>query len=203
LSAERSFRILRTLLYPAAAAALLAGCGSGSGQSGNAFVFLSVDLFSVSGATPVSNVISNLGDRGATTSVCVTLRNNLKNPTLTAPSPLDNVTITQYTTSISPLSGNIAAPGPFTFNVTFTIPAGSVANGVASGNTARIPVILVPAQAKSEPPLLPRPTVSPLSTVATVLFKGRDQRGEEVETQGSVSLTFIFDQETPEAPAVC
>jgi hypothetical protein len=203
LSAERPLRPLRALLLPVAAAALLAGCGSGSGQSGNAFVFLSVDLFSVSGATPVSNVTSNLGDRGATTSVCVTLRNNLKNPTLTAPSPLDNITVTQYTTSINRLDGNTVAPGPFTFNVTFTIPAGTAAQGVVSNNTARLPIILVPAQAKSEPPLLPRPTVSPLSTVATILFKGRDQRGEEVEAQGSISLTFIFDQETAEPPAVC
>ncbi len=57
---------------------------------------------------------SNLGDRQATTSVCVTLRNTPKNPTVTTPTALDNVVIDQYTVSISRLDGG-PAPGPFTF----------------------------------------------------------------------------------------
>jgi hypothetical protein len=182
--------------------AALAGCG-GSGQSGSAFVFLSVDLFSVSGSTPVSNVNSNLGDRQATTSVCVTLRNNPKNPTVTSPSPLDNVTVTQYTTTIQRFDGG-PAPGPFTFNTAFIVPAGTVSGtpAVFSGNTARVAVVLMPAQAKNEPPLFPRPAI-PLNAVATVVFKGRDGRGQDVEAQGAVSLTFIFDQENAETPPSC
>jgi hypothetical protein len=180
-------------------AALAAGCTS-SGQSGNAFVFLNIDRFG-SSTTPVSNINSNLGDRQATTTVCVTLSNNPKNPTVTAPTGLDNVTITQYTVSIARFDGG-PAPGPFTFNTAFTVPAGAVANGVLSGNTATIRVVLVPAQAKSEPPLFPRPAI-PLSTVATVMFKGRDGRGQPLETQGGISLTFIFDQDNAETTAAC
>jgi hypothetical protein len=181
-------------------AGLGAGCtGSGSGQTssgGNAFVFLTVDRFAP------ANVQSNLGQRQATTQVCVTLRNTPKNPTLTTPTALDNVVITEYTVSFARLDSG-PGPGPFTFNTAFLVPASTGTGTSASpGGVNNALVVLVPAQAKGQPPLVPVPQ-GPVSTVATVVFKGEDGRGQRVETQGSVSLTFIFDQETAETAPSC
>jgi hypothetical protein len=192
-------RFLRAIPLALAVAGLAVGC-TPSGQSGDAFVFLNVDRFG-SGTASVGNVNSNLGDRQATTSVCVTLSNNPKNPTVSTPTGLDNVTIVQYTVSYQRLDGG-PPPGPFVFNTAFTVPAGTVSDGVISGNTASVLVVLVPGQAKNEPPLLPRPA-TPLNAVANVVFKGHDGRGQTASAQGSVSVTFIFDQETAEAPLTC
>ena len=71
---------------------LLAGCEGGSGQSGSAFIFLSVDGFSLNGTAIVSSVNSSTAQT-TTTIACVTLRNNLKNPTITSPRRLFLVSI--------------------------------------------------------------------------------------------------------------
>jgi len=184
-----------------AVALLLAACGGGSGHGGSGFTFLNVDLFSVSGGTPVGAVNSNLDTSNVSTTVCVTLSNNLKNPTVTTPSPLDNVTITSYTVSINRFDGG-PEPGPFSFNTAFTVPAGTPSGTTSTPNTARIPVVLVPAQAKREPPLgNPRPQL-PLSTTADVVFQGRTGRGDKVSAQGTINLNFIAD-DTAETPATC
>jgi hypothetical protein len=179
---------------------LLAGCGSsGSGQSGSAFVFLTIRQFSPSVVT------SSLDDQGTSTMVCVTIENNLKNPTVTAPTTLDNVTITTYTVSFTRLDGG-PPPGPFTFNTAFTVPAGTIAGtpATATGNAAAVLVILVPAQAKRQPPLSgPRPP-NPLSTTATIIFRGRDGRGQGHTVEGAVGVTFIRGPETePGQPPAC
>jgi hypothetical protein len=175
-------------------AALASACGnSGSGQSGNAFVFLSVDSFGTTG--PVS---SSIDDINATTAVCVTLRNNLKNPTVTAATGLDNVVIQSYTVDIRRFDGSAVPGTPFTIQTAVTIPAGSSANGVVSGNTASFAVILVPAQVKREPAL--RQSRLPANATAEVLFRGRDGRGQRVETEGAVSLVFV-SQGTDTAPS--
>ncbi|MBI3458511.1 MAG: hypothetical protein HY002_22285 [Candidatus Rokubacteria bacterium] len=171
-------------------AMLVAGCsGSGAGQRGSAFVFLTVDQFSLSGATPVALVISFLEDDGASTLVCVTLRNTLKNPTLTAPTALDNVVVQSYTVTFSGLG-----LGPFRFNATVLVPAGTISGTppAPSGNTARFPIILVPAEAKRQPPLRPFPQL-PLTTTATILFKGRDGRGAGVDAEGSLTVVLRGD----------
>ena len=159
-----------------AIAALLTACG-GSSQSGNAFVFLTVDRFSLNGTTATASVTSSTNP-GTTTSACVTLRNNLKNPTLTAPNALDNVTIQSYTVT---LSGG-GSPGPFTFGTSVLVPTGTVTAGVLSGNTATFGVVLVPTGAKSSS-----------GTVATaeVTFQGRDGRGLSVETEGAITVVFV------------
>ena len=167
--------------------ALLAGCEGGSGQSGNSFVFLSVDGFSVSGTALVSSVTSSTSQT-ATTIVCVTLRNNRKNPTVTGVSPLDNVIVQSYTVTLTRLSG--AGPnGPFTFGTAVLVPSGTVAamTNVASGNTATFAVIVIPAGAKGGN-----------GTVATaqIRFRGRDGRGESVETEGALTILFASGAET-------
>ncbi|HEV8307661.1 MAG TPA: hypothetical protein VGW35_08320 [Methylomirabilota bacterium] len=193
-------RALALLFLPLA----LAGCGtSGSSQSGTggSFTFLTVDLFSLSGATPVSSVNSFLDDNATSTVVCVTLRNNLKNPGVTAPTTLDNVIIRTYTVSITRLDGG-PPPGPFTFNTAFLVPAGVISGTppAATGNTARVAIILVPAQAKNEPPLRPFPKL-PLNATAEVIFKGENARGETLEARGAITLTFLV--EAKDTAAAC
>jgi len=173
-----------------AVAALLAGCEGGSGQSGSAFVFLSVDGFSLGGGTSTATVNSSI-DTGTTTTVCVTLRNNLKNPTVTAGTALDNVTVQSYTVTLTPVSGG-GLPGPFTFGTAVLVPAGTVATGVANvaNNTATFPVILVPAGAKLDPRVRP-PNRLPIVATAEVTFRGRDGRGNSVQTEGAVTVVFV------------
>ena len=156
-------------------AVALASCG-GSSQKGNAFVFLSVDGFSVNGGGITGAVNSSVA-AGTTTTACVTLRNNLKAPTISAPTGLDNVVIQSYTVTLQGLAG------PFTFGTSAFIPAGTVAAGVVSNNTATFTVILVPPSAKG----VPVGTV----TTAVVKFKGRDGRGNSVETEGGVTVVFV------------
>ena len=164
-----------------AVAALLAACEGGSGQSGSAFVFLSVDGFSLEldGSPPTASVTSS-NNPTTTTTACVTLRNNLKNPTLTASTALDNVIIQSYTVTLTAVSGGV--PGPFTFGTAVLVPAGAVANNVVSGNTATFPIILVPAGGKGSPGNVAN---------AQVPFRGRDGRGNSVQTEGAVTVLFV------------
>jgi hypothetical protein len=167
---------------------VLAGCGGGSGQSGSAFTFLSVDGFTQGGSTPVDSVRSSVEDP-VNTVACAVLRNNLKNPTLTGPTSLDNVTIQSYTVRLTAADGT-ALPGPYTVNTAVLVPAGTVASGVVSGNTAVVPVIVVPAGAKVDPRLRP-PTRFPFLATAQVTFRGRDGRGQSVQTDGALTVNFV------------
>ena len=174
---HRAAHVARAL----ALVALLAGCEGGSEQSGSAFVFLSIDGFSLTGTAIVSSIPSSTS-QGTTTIACVTLRNNLKNPTITGPSALDNVIIQSYTVTLTRLSG--AGPnGPFTFGTAVLVPAGTAAanTNVLSGNTATFAVIVVPAGAKGG-----------AGTVATaeVRFSGHDGRGNSINEEGAVTILF-------------
>jgi hypothetical protein len=156
-----------------ALAVLLAACEGGSGQSGSAFVFLTVDGFSLDGKAIVSSVPSSTA-QSTTTRACVTLRNNLKNPTLTAPTSLDNVTVQSYTLTLS--TGRT-----FTFGTAVLVPAGTVTAGNLTGNTAILSVILVPAGEKSS---------AKTTATAELRFRGRDGRGQSVEAEGAVTIVF-------------
>jgi hypothetical protein len=157
-----------------AVAVLLAACEGGSGQSGSAFVFLTVDGFSLNGTAIVSSVPSSTV-QSSTTTACVTLRNNLKNPTVTASTVLDNVIVQSYTLT---LNGRA-----FTFGTAVLVPAGTVntTTGTLSGNTATFSVVLVPAGAKG-----PAGT----GAAAELTFRGRDGRGHSVEAEGAVTVLF-------------
>src|SRR4029077_2896262 len=98
-------------------------------------------------------------DAGSTTTACVTLRNNLKNPTVTAPTGLDNITVQSYTVTITSLTGG-SLGGPFIIGTAILVPAGSIANNVLGNNTATFSVLLVPSGSKGGP-----------GTVANVLIK--------------------------------
>jgi hypothetical protein len=154
--------------------AFLAGCEGGSGQSGGAFVFLSVDGFSLSGTAFESSIPSSTSQT-STTVACVTLRNNRKNPTVTGVSPLDNVIVQSYTLTVNGRT--------FTFGTAVLVPSGTAAamTNVVSGNTATFAVIVVPAGAKGGAGSL---------AAAEFTFRGRDGRGSSVEAEGAVTIEF-------------
>ncbi len=189
---------VRAALALLAVTALLSGCEGGSGQSGSAFVFLSIDGFSLSAGTLTASVNSSI-DTGTSTQVCVTLRNNLKSPTVTGTNALDNVIIESYTVTLTALSGG-GLPGPFTFGTAVIVPAGttSATSPVLTGNTAIFPVILVPSSAKLDPRVRP-PTPLPFNATAEVTFRGRDGRGNSVETEGAITVVFLTGGEDSEA----
>ena len=175
-----------------AVAALLAGCEGGSGQSGGAFVFLSVDSIGTgtSAATSTGTINSSI-DTGTTTLACATLRNNLKNPTITSSTALDNVVVQSYTVTLTAVSGG-ALPGPFTFGTAVIVPPSTVAGmtNVLTPGTATFPIILVPAGAKLDPRVRP-PNQLPIIATAQVKFRGRDGRGQSVEAEGAATVVFV------------
>jgi len=166
----------------AAIAALLPACEGGSGQSGSAFTFLTVDGFSLTPGSFVSSVPSSTAP-GTTTTACVTLRNNLKNPTVTASTALDNIIVQSYTVTITSLSGGNL--GTFTIGTAVLVPSGAttITNGqtTTTPGTATFSVLLVPSESKGSP-----------GTVANVLirFRGHDQRGSSVQAEGGVAVVF-------------
>jgi hypothetical protein len=196
-----SARWVSRALCAAAVALLLAGCGSnGSGQTGNSFTFLTADV------ATVGAVNSNLDSPAVvSTSVCVRLQNNLKNPTLTAPTGLDDIQVTSYTVSFTRFDGG-PPPGPFTVNTAITVPAGQTGQQGQSpivGNTRNVLIVLVPAGAKRDAPLNnPRPRL-PLNTNADILFQGRDNRGQRHEARVGVTVVFIADEATSETLPTC
>lgn len=170
---------------PALLLLLAAGCGgSGSGQQGSAFVFLSVDGFSVGGQR-VSSVASSIDDPNASTTVCVTLRNQLKNPTVTTATGLDDVVVEAYVLTLTRLDG-VSVPGsPFTFGTAVRVPAGT------SDNTASFVAVAVPGSVKRDPAL--RQAQLPLNATAQFVFRGRDGRGQRVEAEAALSVVFLRD----------
>ena len=122
-----------------------------------------------------------------------TLRAILRDPgpssSPTAPSSLNDVTITRYTVTYarsgSPNGQNtpgVDVPRPIDGAVTFTVPVGQTATGV---------VELVRHVAKLEAPLFVLGT-SPevLTMIAEITFHGRDQAGNEVSASGNVQINF-------------
>jgi hypothetical protein len=183
----RAGHVARTV----ALVALLAGCEGGSGQGGSAFNFLSIDGFSQTG-TNIDSSIESSTNQNTTTIACVTLRNNLKNPTITGPSPLDNVIIQSYTVTLRQQGGGQS--GPFTFGTAILVPAGTAAamtNNVTD-NTRTAAIILVPPGAKGG-----------AGTVATadVRFSGHDGRGNSINEEGAV--TILFDEAVTDARPNC
>ncbi len=183
-----------------AVALLLAACGGGTGHGGSAFVFLTITQITTNAGGAAN---SDLDDPNTSTVVCVSFSNTQKSPTVTSPTALDSVTITSYTIKFTRFDGG-TPPGPFTTNTAFTIPAGSVSGNpaVLTAGRGSFLVIVVPAQAKREPPLEPRPRL-PLSTTADMLFRGRDGRGNNVSVEGAVSVNFIAGGGVTETTPSC
>ena len=171
-------------LLPAALVVVAAGCGgSGSGQSGGAFVFLTVESVS-----PANGVTSSLADKNTSSVACVTLRNNPKNPTVTTPTGLDSVFIQSYTVRLARSDGG-PAPPDFTVSTAVTVPSGTISSGMLGMNTAKAAVIVVTAPSKNGPPLTSAPL--PLSANALVTFKGKDGRGESAQVTAGIPVLFV------------
>ena len=171
---------LRHVVTVLGLAILLGACEGGSGQSGGAFSFLSVDGFFVTQGAITSSVTSSTS-QVTTTNACVILRNNAKNPTITTPNTLDNVTIRSYTLTVNGRT--------FTIGTAVLVPAGTVSMGTVSGNTATFAVVVVPSGAKG---------LTGTAALAEFRFNGRDGRGESVEAEGA--LTVLFTGEADQAP---
>ena len=130
--------------------------------------------------TVVDDVPTVFPDKGT-----VNMRLIAKNP-LTAPSPVNAVTLTRYQVVYRRSDGRntpgVDVPHSFTSGMTFTVPP----SGVFAGNFELVRII-----AKSEAPLralVSSPVV--ISTIAEVTFFGRDQAGNELSAVGSIGVEF-------------
>ncbi|MBI2879879.1 MAG: hypothetical protein HYY19_09175, partial [Candidatus Rokubacteria bacterium] len=161
---------------------LAAGCGLGSGTGpdvqSSAFVFITVDKFEP------GSISSNVAQTGVDDTTDVTLRSTPRG--LVAPFPLDDVLITSYSVSFS---GPGPVPNPFTRPTVIRVPAGTVFNGTISGNVSEpVTIVVVQASDKRNPPLN---TISQtFQATATIIFRGTDGRGSEVEATGSLVVVF-------------
>lgn len=193
-------------LILAASALLTSACGEVA-RTGRSPAFLQiVRLEGASGAEPgdfgtqvMSDVLTLVKQTppGGTETLVPTIFNDLgrvefslqmKDPTVTSPSTLNAITLSQYRVVFRRSDGRntqgVDVPYAFDGGVTFTVPAGGSATG---GFT------LVRHQAKSEPPLRNLAYTSAarnISTVADVTFYGKDQSGNDVVASGTMSVTF-------------
>lgn len=118
------------------------------------------------------------------------IRLEMKNtqPTATAPSALNSVTINRYRVRYRRTDGRntegVDVPFGFDGGVTQTIPA---------GGSATVQFDLVRAQSKLEAPLRALNGAGGLliiSTIAEVTFFGSDQAGNEVSVSGTIDVRF-------------
>jgi len=99
----------------------------------------------------------------------------------TTPTPLNDVTITQYRVVYRGTAG-LDVPRPINGAMTLTVPASGTATGIFE---------IVRHVAKLEPPLSNVSLgTAVLSTIADVTFFGRDQAGNEVSVTGVVPINF-------------
>ena len=104
----------------------------------------------------------------------------------TAPSAINQITISRYRVTYRRTDGRntpgVDVPFPFDGAVTFTIPA----SGVATAGFE-----LVRHTAKQEAPLRGLASGgSIISTIADVTFYGRDQAGNDVAVNGTITIDF-------------
>lgn len=117
----------------------------------------------------------------------VVLRQILRDQsTTTAPTPLNDVTVTEYEVRYRLASGRntpgVDVPHPIRGGLTVTIQGGSTVTGEFE---------LVRAIAKMETPLAAlRNSSVVLTVIADVTFYGRDQAGNAVSVTGSVQINF-------------
>jgi hypothetical protein len=111
----------------------------------------------------------------------------MKNPTVTGPTPLNQVTITRFRVQYIRADGRntpgVDVPYGFDGAVTLTVGTGTVSTGFD----------LVRHQAKSEPPLrnlINGGNANMISTIAQVTFWGVDQAGNEVMATGQMTVNF-------------
>lgn len=182
---------------PLLAVGLLAGgCGSNLNQ-GDASVLAVIDsLEGASGAEPddyggvlFSDVLTLVEDTNGNLvptifadNARVTMTLAARNPTLPAPTNLNDVTFSRYRVVYRRTDGGSAVPAPFELGATFTVPA---------AGTVQFVFELVRHDAKLGAPLAPLQTAAEfIPAVADVTFFGRDQQGRDVVVTGSMGVEF-------------
>ena len=184
------------------AAMLSSGCGEFVRQSRSPSQLVIVSILTANGAGGVPTTFESgplLSDVMDANQVVfddfgqATLRVVLKDPgpsaSPTAPSSLNDVTITRYTVTYERSGGpegqnipGVDVPRPIDGAVTFTIRVGESAAGV---------IELVRHVAKLEAPLaVLRNSPEVLTMIAEVTFHGRDQAGNELSAMGNVQINF-------------
>lgn len=192
----------------AASALLTSACGEVA-RTGRSPAYLQiVRLEGASGAQPTEfgntlfsdvatnvKVVTGSGESAVTTLVPtiyadlgrVEFSVQMKDPSITTPSPLNAITVSQYRVVFRRSDGRntqgVDVPYAFDGGLTFT-----VTGGAASGSFA-----LVRHQAKSEPPLrnmVNNGGAQVISTVAEISFYGKDQSGNDVVATGTMSVNF-------------
>ncbi len=186
------------------AAMLSSGCGQFARQSQSPSQLVIVSILTGGGEDGVPTLFTsgpllsdvpdtNLGQAVFDDFGQATLRVILKDPgpsaSPTAPSSLNDVTITRYTVTYTRSGGpngqntpGIDVPQPIDGAVTFTIRVDEVATAV---------IELVRHVAKVEAPLAALGNGNDVLTmIAEVTFHGRDQAGNELSATGSVQINF-------------
>jgi hypothetical protein len=185
-----------------------AGCGEFIRQSRSPSQVVIMSLLAASGADPDelggtlhSDVITNVTapDPCSDTSPCPTIFSDLAEVTMalilkdpgqpglpSEPSAINQVTFTRYRVTFRRSDGRNAAgvdvPFPFDGASTFTVPT----QGTVSGEFE-----IVRHAAKLEAPLRAlRTSGLVISTIAEVVFYGRDQAGNDVQASGSITIDF-------------
>jgi hypothetical protein len=200
---------LTLYLALAAAVAVNVSCGTVTSSNGRGPSFIVLDSLQgvrggASGGAPsstlVSDVITNVisppapcndqtpctvfGDSGQATMHVV--MKDAGSATPTTPSPLNDITLSQYRVSYRRADGRntpgVDIPQPFDGFVTVTITPGGTSFAFS----------LVRTQAKQEPPLvlLKNPLSAPITGFADVTFFGKDQTGSDISVTGTIQIEF-------------
>jgi hypothetical protein len=163
-------------------------CGSVV-RTGRGSSFLVLDSL---GST--SGIISDISDTAVGETAVAQIRNIMKDvgaATPVTPSPLNDVTLTQYRVEYSRADGRntpgVDVPYPFDGVLIVTVPANASSTPVAFS--------LVRVQAKSDPPLVLFPksfngSITTITQFAKVTFFGNDQTGRQVSVSGSTQIDF-------------
>ena len=195
MSTRRILSTIRRLAVISACVVTTASCGSDMLRTGRAPVYLVVSNITPQGLLSDVQVLVDQTVNGVTVqvpsiandNVTVTLRAELKNPTV-AGTALNSVTLTRYRVVFMRTDGR-NTPGvdvPFGFDggLGVTIPAGGSANAQFE---------IVRHQSKLEPPLANLARLGGqalISTIAEITFFGHDQNGNEVSVTGRVDVHF-------------
>ena len=115
-----------------------------------------------------------------------TITVDLKNPNLTTPSTVNQVTFTRYRVEYVRTDGrnHQGVDVPYAFDSAVTVTA-------APGNPGTAGFELVRHSAKTEKPLVPlADNLQFIYTIAKVTFYGRDHAGNDVTAAGQIGITF-------------
>lgn len=118
----------------------------------------------------------------------VTMRLGLKDPSFPT-TPTNYITVQHYSVHFSRTDGG-QAPADFSGSATFTVTTSDTASG---------PIVLVPAQAKTLPPLvglIGQGESKAIPVTAQVTFDGVDQAGKATSVTGFISISFADRPDT-------